>query len=211
MKQLIYLHTCIITDKSYTGQTIRTMEVRLKEHINNSEKGGNSHFERALRKYGIENFTSEVLEDNIPVQSDLISKQTLADQREKHFIEKYDTFNNGYNMTIGGGGSLGIITSSATKEKMSESHKGMKHTNITKQKIGKIHKGKITSDETKRKIRNSKKGTIYSEVSKKNMGDSRRGIKRGTYIELVCPHCGFIGNGGVMKRWHFDRCKLNLN
>ena len=23
----------------------------------------------------------------------------------------------------------------------------------------------------------------------------------------VCPHCGKVGKGGVMKRYHFDRCK----
>jgi hypothetical protein len=24
---------------------------------------------------------------------------------------------------------------------------------------------------------------------------------------VQCPHCGLEGNGGVMKRWHFDNCK----
>ena len=24
----------------------------------------------------------------------------------------------------------------------------------------------------------------------------------------TCPHCNFKGKGGVMKRWHFDNCKL---
>lgn len=24
---------------------------------------------------------------------------------------------------------------------------------------------------------------------------------------VTCPHCGKTGNGGIMKRWHFDRCK----
>jgi hypothetical protein len=23
----------------------------------------------------------------------------------------------------------------------------------------------------------------------------------------TCPHCGLIGNGGTMLRWHFDNCK----
>lgn len=25
--------------------------------------------------------------------------------------------------------------------------------------------------------------------------------------EYKCPHCGFLGKGGTMKRWHFDKCK----
>lgn len=27
------------------------------------------------------------------------------------------------------------------------------------------------------------------------------------YKELTCPHCGKIGMGRVMYRWHFQRCK----
>lgn len=25
--------------------------------------------------------------------------------------------------------------------------------------------------------------------------------------EYRCPHCAFVGKGGTMKRWHFDKCK----
>ena len=25
--------------------------------------------------------------------------------------------------------------------------------------------------------------------------------------EKVCPHCGHVGRGGIMLRWHFDNCK----
>lgn len=25
-------------------------------------------------------------------------------------------------------------------------------------------------------------------------------------LEQVCPHCGKIGRGGIMKKWHFDNC-----
>ena len=25
--------------------------------------------------------------------------------------------------------------------------------------------------------------------------------------EKTCPHCGFVGRGGIMLRWHFDNCK----
>ena len=32
MKQLIYKHTCTITNKSYIGQSIKSMEERLKRH-----------------------------------------------------------------------------------------------------------------------------------------------------------------------------------
>lgn len=35
-------------------------------------------------------------------------------------------------------------------------------------------------------------------------------LANGTHISQItfeCPHCHFIGNGGAMKRWHFNKCK----
>ena len=26
--------------------------------------------------------------------------------------------------------------------------------------------------------------------------------------KVSCPHCGAVGGEGIMKRWHFDNCKL---
>ena len=109
MRQLIYKHTCTITNESYIGQTLKTMEERLRRHKWDSNNGSDTHFHRAIRKYGIENFTSEILEECISVQSNLKSKQTIADQREIFWINYYDTYNNGYNLTEGGNGSLGYL------------------------------------------------------------------------------------------------------
>ena len=39
MTQLIYKHTCTITNESYIGQTIKTMEERLKEHLRSANRG----------------------------------------------------------------------------------------------------------------------------------------------------------------------------
>lgn len=51
---------------------------------------------RALRKYGIENFSFEVIEE--------CSIDNL-NEREKYWISYYDTFYNGYNQTLGGDSS----------------------------------------------------------------------------------------------------------
>lgn len=51
---------------------------------------------RAFRKYGIENFSFEVIEK---CSADDLNK------REKYWISYYDTFYNGYNQTLGGDGS----------------------------------------------------------------------------------------------------------
>ena len=47
----------------------------------------------AIKKYGIDNFNFEILEECSPEQ---------LSEKEKFYIAKYDTFHNGYNMTAGG-------------------------------------------------------------------------------------------------------------
>lgn len=41
-----------------------------------------------------------------------------------------------------------------------------------------------------------------------DMRKAQKGIKKGPYLESICPHCNFKGSGGNMKRYHFDNCKL---
>lgn len=52
----------------------------------------------AMNKYGKENFVCEVLEENVPIDK--------LNDREIYYIEKYDSFNNGYNSTKGGDGRI---------------------------------------------------------------------------------------------------------
>lgn len=79
----------------YVGQSIN-IEERFKQHkyVMNCENelAYNTHFYRALRKYGIENFQFEVIEE---------CQQEDLDEREIYWISYFDTFNNRYNSTIG--------------------------------------------------------------------------------------------------------------
>ena len=137
MKQLIYKHTYNID--SYIGQTLTTMESRLKQHIYRANTGAEWSFQKALRVFGAENFTSEILEDNIPICSNLETKLTLADEREIYWIEYYDTFHNGLNETKGGGGGLGRITKPETRAKLSKIHKNKTVSEATKIKQKENH------------------------------------------------------------------------
>ena len=47
-----------------------------------------------MNKYGSENFYCETLEENVPYEK--------LDEREVYYIEKFDSFHNGYNSTPGG-------------------------------------------------------------------------------------------------------------
>lgn len=94
-KKGIYKITNKINKKSYIGLSI-DIEERWRAHINNSSNQNSKEYEktlyRAFRKHGIENFLFEILEE----------REDFLEEREKFWIEKYDSYKNGYNETLGG-------------------------------------------------------------------------------------------------------------
>ena len=112
----IYLVTNLINGKQYVGQTKHGHTGgRWKEH-NVIREDYNTIFHNAIKKYGTENFSVEVIEDNISDRD--------IDQREIYYIEFYNTFHangHGYNMTKGGRGMLGYKPTKKTKQKVKKS------------------------------------------------------------------------------------------
>lgn len=90
----IYKITNIVNQKCYIGQSI-DIQARWTKHLSVYNKQSTPDYElyRAMNKYGISNFTFEIVEE--------CDKQSL-NEREIYWIQYYDSFNNGYNMTIGG-------------------------------------------------------------------------------------------------------------
>lgn len=87
----IYLYTNKINGKQYVGQTTRPLKKRHWQHISQND----CYFDRAMKKYGANNFDLTVLEDDI-------FDENVLNERESYYIDKFDTFNNGYNMNRGG-------------------------------------------------------------------------------------------------------------
>ena len=75
----------------YIGQSI-DIEKRWEEHKFYSGKE-NTAIQSAFKKYGISNFSFEVIEECLREE---------LDAKEIYWIAKYDSFNNGYNLTQGG-------------------------------------------------------------------------------------------------------------
>jgi len=63
---------------------------------------------------------------------DLLALKAQLDELEIFYIDYFDTFNNGYNLTTGGEGSLGRVTTEETKRKISEGNKGKRAVNDIK-------------------------------------------------------------------------------
>ena len=102
--------------KYYIGITIYPLKKRMRQHEIRSEKRKTNlpAFHSAIKKYGFDNFEWEIIEDNIT------SWEKLC-ELEIYYIIKYDSYNNGYNLTKGGEGSFGRKHSEETKEKIRKS------------------------------------------------------------------------------------------
>ena len=88
----IYKISNNINSKVYIGQTIRPIEERFKRHINDATNYIlDTHFARAIRKYGKENFHIEEI--------DKANNQEELNLKEQYWIRYYDSINNGYNET----------------------------------------------------------------------------------------------------------------
>lgn len=96
---LIYKITNQINQKCYIGQTIKSASIRWKEHqqhaFGSHKNDQDKALYRAIRKYGLENFTFEVVQDGIETYEEL-------DKAEIYWIHYFNSFVNGYNSTFGG-------------------------------------------------------------------------------------------------------------
>lgn len=175
----IYCICCLPTGKSYFGQTVKSVEKRYKQHLRTAQRGENTKLYRAIRKYGSKNFT---IEEVISVEaSSLQALKAKLDFLERHFIQKYDTRRNGYNMTDGGEGTLGDghpmfgkHHSIESKIRIANKLKGKKLSEETRMRISKSERGKFVSEETKRKISEVRKKQVPPMLGKRFSDEHRR-------------------------------------
>ena len=169
------------TGKIYIGQSV-DIKRRWAYHRCLSDSYHINILYRSFIKYGVDNHKFEILE-----QCD----SKLLNEREKFYIEKYDTFQtlNGMNLTKGGDNKVKFAES--TIQKMSLAKKGKRpvhligHTHSDKTKellrqksIGnKNWLGKHHSEETKAKIREKRKHQIFTEETRIKLSISSTGRK----------------------------------
>lgn len=107
----IYKITNIQNNKVYIGQTIRPIEQRFKRHLSDALNNVlDTHFARAIRKYGKENFVIE--------QIDEAQTQDELNQKEQYWIKYYNSVEEGYNETDAISKCGGNTYQSKTEEEM---------------------------------------------------------------------------------------------
>ena len=128
---VIYKYTSP-SGKVYIGQTINETKRRQNWFSSKYHYAG-TKIDRARAKYGRENFKYEILVKNVYSCKKLAIED--LNRLETYYIGKYDSYNNGYNCTIGGEGVSNWIMPEAQKQHMRDINIGKKLSEETKRKI----------------------------------------------------------------------------
>ena len=131
----IYKATNTLTGKCYIGFD-SNWPVRKSGHLSSKE---NTYFHSTIKKYGKDAFIWEIIYQSY-------DRNHCLKEMEPYFIKENDSYQNGYNMTIGGEGAIGKVVSEETKSKMriimsgNKNRIGKNHSEETKKKMAKIHR-----------------------------------------------------------------------
>lgn len=163
---IVYKVTNNINGKIYIGKTSNSLDGRKAQHLRDSKKS-KFKFHRALKKYGYENFLWEVV-------FECHSEQEL-NLKEIELIQNYNSFKNGYNMTLGGEGQLGNTPSEKTRSIWSLQRKGVVPWNKGKKNLNsaRYNKIKLSKEEINESRRRALKGRIPWNKGKK-IGTSKK-------------------------------------
>jgi len=158
---IIYCIHNLTTGKKYIGQTVEKLQRRILRHFRTINE---TKISRAIQKYSKYNFVYGILEE--------VENINLLDEREKYWIQYYDTVNNGFNIKEGGKCSRGFKQSQSSIEKRRQKLLGKTLSEEHKQKLSKAHKGKVLSKETVDKMIVYKTGRNLTESCKEKISKS---------------------------------------
>lgn len=139
MYGILYKHTNKINGKVYIGQTVKDLESRCGSSGCNYISS--TFFSNAIRKYGWDNFTHEIL-------GEYETKEEL-DKAEIEMIALYESTNKEKGYNLRSGGSRGKLSMERREFLVSRE---FRHTEETKRKISLANKGKIRSKEIRKKL-----------------------------------------------------------
>ena len=176
MYNYVYKTTNTLNEKFYYGVH------KSKKEFDNLYYGSGVLLNRAIKKYGKENFTVGVIkyfdtyEDALEYEKEIITDELIE-------------LSSCYNLNIGGAGG-----SYKNHIKDLSFHKANVPDNVRK-KISDTLKGKsYITENGRQKLRELTLTKDYKFMS----------------TTSSCPHCDQEGQRVAMKRWHFDNCKKRV-
>jgi hypothetical protein len=221
----LYKTTNLVNDKIYIG-------VHQTNDIDDGYMGSGKVIQHAIKKYGIDNFSKEILQ--------IFNSKDEMFEREREIVnEIFLEQGNVYNLALGGSGGSILLNrkpfcqnhTQDTKDKISSSRKNKQISKEGLKKLKENHWSKTrpedflahvtyagsrrwinydktlprkTSTEVKEKLSNSL--LKYNEELKQN--GKEHPVKGMIREKVLCPYCGKIGAKNTLSRWHFENCKF---
>ena len=190
MEWLIYCHRNKINGKCYVGQThfTKNPNIRWRDGLGYLDGHHKNIFEKAIKKYGWNNFDHLILEEHIKTSKE-------ANSREIYWIAKMhsyckDPLGYGYNADKGGKNHLGRFISDEQREKYRLNKLGTKASAETKAKMSKTRKGRkyIPSEKQKNNLDNlhtMRRGYKYNLEDKKEHSKNQLKINQNKRYSLT--------------------------
>lgn len=196
---VIYLRTNLVNGMQYVGQS-KDFKQRENSWMSYKTIYANQYLTRARNKYGLNNFSLEVLEN---------CDNSMLDELEKYWIKHLNTlFPNGYNFTTGG--TNGAEFTDEVKQKISKANTGKTPWNkgktydqlFDKETANRLRK--LTSDFAKTRVGklnpfyghhfkvHPRLGKQFSDESKKKIGDANRNGKTAIPIVFIKDETGEV-------------------
>lgn len=216
----IYKLTNNVNGKIYVGKA-KELAKRIYMH-SRAYDAERSALHRAIKKYGFESFSVDVLEQGITSETDL-------NRLEIEWIEKLSACDRsiGYNLTAGGEGALGNKWSDEARAKMSKQRKGrptsdrqreasrmrllgMVYSEETLAKMSDGSKKRSSSPEYRKKLSLALRGKAKSDSHKASLRDAFRNRKATRMIEHngerhpIAEWARRIGLSGETIRYRID-------
>jgi group I intron endonuclease len=165
----IYCFENLVNGKKYIGQAVN-LERRLREHEYYLEKGRDkcAALQRAVTKYGRENFTVYILE---------YCEADILNEREIYYVSEFNTNNRCYGYNIASGGRSGLIGYKWPKwfgEKISQAKKGWVMPDEQRKRMSELHRGKTVSAETRQRISEGRSGEKHYMFGKKHTEETKQ-------------------------------------
>lgn len=159
------------SNKVYIGIT-KNLKERYYKHKCLVDREYKRALYKACRHYGFENMEFKVLEVVSANSEDAL--YNILNEKEQYYIRQYDSFKNGYNCTLGGGGTKGVSGernsfygkkhSKKTIALLSEKARRRTHTAETKQKIAENTKKALNNISRESKMKMLKASMATKQV-----------------------------------------------